>query len=118
MTHSYVLVSLDPGGSVDPAAISGLIVSKPERMVKAKVLHLEAKPPVITPTGHVKFVQDVATQVITKLGGIPAVRYVVDLSNNSSIALLLAQALPANSLIGVRITGGEAHGAGLQPFMV
>ena len=45
-------------------------------------------------------------------------RYVVDVSNNSAIAFLLAQALPRQSLVGARITGGEAHGAGLQPLPV
>ena len=35
-------------------------------------------------------------------------RYVVDISNNSAIAYMLANALPHQSLIGVRITGGES----------
>ena len=45
-------------------------------------------------------------------------RYVVDVSNNSAIAYMLANALPQQSLVGVRITGGESHAAGLVPMLV
>ena len=55
--------------------------------------------------------------LVYKLGR-AVTRYVVDVSNNSAIAFLLAQALPRSSLIGARITGSEAHGAGLQPLPV
>ena len=36
----YVLTSLDLGGSADPAALVVLHVSKPDRVTKARVLHL------------------------------------------------------------------------------
>src|SRR5207344_446213 len=93
-------------------------VSKPDRVTKARVVHLQVKPPIMTPTAHIKLVLDVMTDVLGKVGALAPVRYVVDISNNSAIAYLLAQALPNKSLIGVRVTGGEAHGAGLVPMMV
>jgi hypothetical protein len=39
----YLLCSLDPGGSADPAGIVVMHVSKPDRMTKARVLHLQVK---------------------------------------------------------------------------
>lgn len=73
--------------------------------------------PVVTPTRHIELIQETMEALTYKLGR-GTTRYVVDVSNNSAIAFLLAQALPRQSLVGARITGGEAHGAGLQPLPV
>ncbi len=115
---SYILVSLDVGGTADPAAIVAGLVSKPDRIVKMKLLHLAVRPPVVTPLAHVEFAQATAVKILEKVGPRAPIRYVVDISNNSGVAFLLAQALPANSLIGVRITAGEQHGAGVIPFLI
>ena len=78
---------------------------------------MEIVRPVVTPTRHIELVQQTMEALIYKLGR-GVTRYVVDVSNNSAIAFLLCQALPRQSLVGARITGGEAHGAGLQPLAV
>jgi hypothetical protein len=117
ISGSYLLCSLDPGGSTDPAAIVVMRVDRGERMNRAKVVHLEIKPPVMTPQMHIELVQKTMTKIFRKLGHV-VVRYVVDISNNSAIAYLLAQALPRNSLIGVKITASESHSAGLVPMLV
>ena len=118
MSNPYILTSLDVGGSADPAALTVLHVSKPERITKARVLHLAIKNPVVTPVMHIEFVQEAMTKIVEKFGPRVPVRYVVDVSNNSAIAYMLANALPQQSLVGVRITGGESHAAGLVPMLV
>ena len=67
---------------------------------------------------HIEFVQQAMTKIVEKFGPRFPVRYVVDVSNNSAIAYMLANALPQQSLVGVRITGGESHAAGLVPMLV
>ena len=76
------------------------------------------KNPVVTPVMHIEFVQQAMTKIVEKFGPRFPVRYVVDVSNNSAIAYMLANALPQQSLVGVRITGGESHAAGLVPMLV
>ena len=94
MNNPYFLTSLDVGGSADPAALVVLHVSKPERVTKARVLHLSIKNPVVTPVMHIDFVQQAMTKIVEKFGPRIPVRYVVDVSNNSAIAYMLANALP------------------------
>ena len=115
---SYLLCSLDVGGSSDPAAIAVALVSRQDRLTRARILHMEVVRPVVTPTRHIALVQEVMEAITYKATGRGVTRYVVDVSNNSAIAFLLAQALPRSSLVGCRITGGESHGAGLQPLAV
>lgn len=115
--RGYLLCSLDVGGSSDPAAITVLHVRQDERISKAKVIHLGTKPPILTPSMHIDLVQNTMKEIFEKIGH-GVVRYVVDVSSNSAIAYLLAQALPRNSLIGVKITASESHAAGLVPMLI
>ena len=78
MSTPYILTSLDVGGSADPAALVVLHVSKPERITKARVLHLSIKNPVVTPVMHIDFVQQAMTKIVEKFGPRIPVRYVVD----------------------------------------
>ena len=118
MSVAWLICSLDVGGSVDPAALTVLHVSKPDRLIKARVLHLAIKNPVVTPVMHIDFVQGAMLAIFEKYGPRIPTRYVVDVSNNSAIAYMMANALPKQSLIGVKITGGEGHAAGLVPMLV
>jgi hypothetical protein len=113
----YLLCVLDVGGSADPAAIAVAHISRRDRLTKARVLHLGIKNPVVTPQGHVDWVQETILAITAKVGRGPT-RYAVDLSNNSAIAFLLAQQLPRNSLIGVKISGGDQHGAGVSAHLI
>lgn len=117
-SSSYLLCSLDVGGTVDPAAIAVAHVSKLDRLTKTRVLHLAVKPPILSPGAHIDLVQQTMATVLAKVGYRAPVRYIVDISNNSAIGYLLAQVLPRNSLIGAKVTGGESHAAGLQPLLV
>ena len=67
---------------------------------------------------HVAFVEQVVSDVMTTIGPRAPLRLVVDISNNSAIATLLAQAMPRNALIGVKITNSDQHGAGVTPFLI
>jgi hypothetical protein len=113
----FLLCCLDVGGTADPAAIVVAHVQRRDRLTKAKILHLGIKNPVVTPQAHVEWVQQVMLKIAERIGRGP-VRYVVDLSNNSAIAFLLAQQLPRNSLIGVKISGGDQHGAGVTAHLI
>ncbi|MGO4441365.1 hypothetical protein [Rhizobium sp. RAF56] len=113
----YLLCTLDVGGTADPAAIAVAHVFRRDGLTKSRILHLGVKPPVITPQAHVDWVQEVMINVMEKVGRGPT-RYGVDLSNNSAIAFLLAQQLPRNSLIGVKISGGDQHSAGVTAHLI
>jgi hypothetical protein len=113
----YLLCSMDVGGTIDPAAAVVMHVAKRDRVTRAKVLQMALKNPIVTPSMHVEWVQEIVTKLTLKVGRGP-VRFAVDISNNSAIAFLLGQALPRDSLIGVKITAGESHGAGVQPFLI
>jgi hypothetical protein len=115
---NWLVCSLDVGGVADPAALVVGHVTKPERITKARILHLALKQPVVTGPMHVEFVQTEMLKILNKIGLRAPVRYIIDVSNNSAVSYLLAQALPRNSLVGVKITGSESHAAGLQPLMV
>ncbi len=113
----YLLISCDVGGSSDPAALAVALVQRRDRLTKARILHMEIRPPVVSPTDHIALISGAIEAQAARLGR-ASTRIVVDVSNNSAIASLLAQALPRNSLVGVRISGGEQHAAGLTPLAV
>jgi len=114
---SYLLCSIDVGGTSDPAAICVAHVFRRDRLTRAKVLRLAVRNPVVTPMQHVEWCQETMTKVTENIGRGPT-RYAVDLSNNSAIAFLLAQALPRNSIIGIKISGGDQHGAGVTAHLI
>jgi hypothetical protein len=114
---SYLMISLDVGGQSDPAAIVAMSVRTVDRLIKAQVHYLAIKPPIVTPTAHLTFVDD-TLKLMRRQIGIAPVRVVVDVSSNSGIANLLAQALPKNSMVAIRISGGDAHGAGVTAFPI
>jgi hypothetical protein len=111
------MISLDVGGQSDPAAIVAMSVRTVDRLIKAQVHYLAIKPPIVTPTAHLTFVED-TLKLMRRQIGIAPVRVVVDVSSNSGIANLLAQALPKNSMVAIRISGGDAHGAGVTAFPI
>ncbi|MGO4440596.1 hypothetical protein [Rhizobium sp. RAF56] len=115
-TAPYLACSIDPGGSSDPAAIVVAKVSRAE-ITKVRVLHLDTVKPVVTPMRHVTFAQEAMAKVYADVGH-GTTRFIVDVSNNSAIAYLLAQALPRDTLVGVKIINADSHSAGLTPMLI
>ena len=90
---SYILISLDPGGSSDPAGLVTLLVFKRDRITHTKVIELIARPPILTAQMHIQLVLDAISRMAIKYIR-PPLRVVVDLSSNAALGYLLANALP------------------------
>ena len=117
LAGSYIIISLDPGGSSDPAGLATLLVFKRDRITHTKVIELLAKPPIMTAQMHIQLVLDAISRMAIKYIR-PPLRIVVDLSSNAALGYLLANALPRYSLIAVKIGSGDAHSAGVVPTLV
>jgi hypothetical protein len=116
-TSPFLMCSVDPGGSSDPAALCVAKVSQRDRLTHTQILHMAIRKPPVAASAHTDFIATEMAKTFGKLGH-GTVRYIVDISSNTAIAFLLCQALPAASLVGVRITNSEAHGAGVTPLLV
>ena len=113
----WVLASIDPGGSSDPTGYVLGVVRKVERLTKLQVIQLGARNPPQTPTSTVSLCLELMT-IAKERFGLGPMRFVVDLSSNTAVGHLLAQALPRDALIGVRINAADAHGAAVSALPV
>ncbi|MGO4440323.1 hypothetical protein [Rhizobium sp. RAF56] len=116
-TGPYLICSIDPGGTTDPAAIVVGKVHRANHMTSVKILHLDALKPTVTPMAHVTFAQSAMAKVYGEVGH-GTTRFICDVSNNSAIAYLLAQALPRDTLVGCKIINADSHSAGLTPMLI
>lgn len=80
MGEPDLLNSCDVGGSSDPAALAVALVQRRDRLTKARVLHLEVKPLVVSPTDHIDLVRTNIDNLALRLGR-ATVQVVIDVSN-------------------------------------
>ena len=66
LAGSYIIISLDPGGSSDPAGLATLLVFKRDRITHTKVIELLAKPPIMTAQMHIQLVMDAISRMAIK----------------------------------------------------
>ena len=97
MGEPDLLNSCDVGGSSDPAALAVALVQRRDRLTKARVLHLEVKPFVVSPTDHIDLVRTNIDNLALRL----AAQRCRSLSTSatSAITSLLANAVPRQSLV-------------------
>lgn len=67
-TGPYLVCSIDPGGTADPAAIVVAKINRTEHMTKIKVLHLDTLKPTVTPMAHVTFAQNTMAKAMATSG--------------------------------------------------